>query len=131
MPTDSTPKDINAWHLVWPFMQGLTGTYMGLMVPTLINEKAYLHARMLEWVKNKIALYIIMGVAILTVIVVQVYSIQLMVISLKKVGASVMVIVMYLSSFLWTNLADYLTIGTMPSKSQYLGMVLMIFGVMH
>jgi hypothetical protein len=118
MPTDSNHKDINAWHMVWPFMQGITGTYMGLMVPTLINEKAYLHARMLEWVQNKIALYIIMGIAILTVIVVQIYSIQLMVISLKKVGASVMVIVMYLSSFLWTNLADYFTLGKMPSKSQ-------------
>ena len=101
--TDNTPKDIKGWHLIWPFIQGLMGTYMGLMVPTLINEKAYLHARMLEWVKNKIALYIIAGVVICTVVIIQVYSIQIMIISLKKVGASVMVITMYLSSFLWTN----------------------------
>ena len=114
----NTPKNIDLWHLMYPFTQGFLGSYMGLMVPTLISSKSYLHIRFLQWVKNAYISWTVAFLVLCTIIFVQVISIKLMVTSLKKVGASIMVVTMYLSNFFFTNLIDYFTKGIIPSKYQ-------------
>ena len=115
------PKNINIWNLMYPFTQGALGSYMGLMVPTLISKKAYLHARVLQWITNTYLLWLVGGLTIISVVCVELTLVRLMVTSLKKVGSSVMIITSYVSNFFFTNLIDYLTKGTIPNKYQLIG----------